>query len=81
MHFFLHSATLSPARRTKSLTLIAALLTVCASSAALAQAWPQRPIKVVIPFPPGGPSDLVMRTAAERILANLKQPIVIENQP
>jgi tripartite-type tricarboxylate transporter receptor subunit TctC len=63
------------------LTFVAALLAVCASSSALAQAWPQRPIKVVIPFPPGGPSDIVMRTAAERILANLKQPIVIENQP
>lgn len=58
-----------------------AVLAMCASSAALAQSWPQRPIKVVIPFPPGGPSDLVMRTAAEKILANLKQPIVIENQP
>ena len=62
-------------------TLSIAVLAVCASSAALAQSWPQRPIKVVIPFPPGGPSDLVMRTAAEKILANLKQPIVIENQP
>ena len=67
--------------RARGLTVIAALLALCASSSALAQAWPQRPIKVVIPFPPGGPSDLVMRTAAEKILANLKQPIVIENQP
>lgn len=81
MHFFFHSATLSPAHRAKSLTLIAALLAVCASSAALAQSWPQRPIKVVIPFPPGGPTDLVMRTASEKIAANLKQPIVIESQP
>jgi tripartite-type tricarboxylate transporter receptor subunit TctC len=62
-------------------TLSIAVLAVCASSSALAQAWPQRPIKVVIPFPPGGPTDLVMRTAAEKIQANLKQPIVIENQP
>lgn len=67
--------------RARGLTIVAAFLAVCASSSALAQTWPQRPIKVVIPFPPGGPSDIVMRTAAERILANLKQPIVIENQP
>jgi tripartite-type tricarboxylate transporter receptor subunit TctC len=57
------------------------LVALAVSSSALAQAWPQRPIKVVIPFPPGGPTDLVMRTASEKISANLKQPIVIENQP
>lgn len=50
-------------------------------SAALAQSWPAKPIKVIAPYPPGGPSDLVMRTASERIQAILKQPIVIENQP
>ena len=77
----LSSFTLSPAYRAKSLTFVAALLAVCASSSALAQAWPQRPIKVVIPFPPGGPTDLVMRTAAEKIQTILKQPVVIENQP
>ena len=67
----------------RRLGLAASVLAMLATSSAsaLAQAWPQRPIKVVIPFPPGGPSDIVMRTAAERILANLKQPIVIENQP
>lgn len=76
------SATLTSALCSQRLAPIVALLAMCATSAsAQAQAWPQRPIKVVIPFPPGGPSDLVMRTAAERILVNLKQPIVIENQP
>ena len=80
MPFLVSSALTSPSRA-RGLTIVAALLAVCASSAALAQSWPQRPIKVVIPFPPGGPSDLVMRTAAEKILGNLKQPIVIENQP
>ncbi len=73
--------TLAPAYRARSLTFIAALLAVCASSSALAQVWPQHPIKVVIPFPPGSPNDLVMRTAAEKMLANLKQPILIESQP
>ncbi len=48
---------------------------------AMAQSWPVKPIKVIAPYPPGGPSDLVMRTAAEKIQAILKQPIVIENQP
>ncbi len=80
MPFSFLSQVSSPSRA-RRLTFVAALLAVCASSAALAQSWPQRPIKVIIPFPPGGPSDLVMRTAAEKIMANLKQAIVIENQP
>jgi tripartite-type tricarboxylate transporter receptor subunit TctC len=61
--------------------LFIAALTLSATSAAMAQSWPQKPIKVIAPYPPGGPSDLVMRTAAEKIQAILKQPIVIENQP
>ena len=80
MPFFV-SDTIASASRSRGLTLIAALLAVCASSSALAQAWPQRPIKVVIPFPPGGPTDLVMCTATEKIQTILKQPVVIENQP
>ncbi len=52
-----------------------------ASSVVMAQSWPTKPIKVIAPYPPGGPSDFVMRTAAEKIQAILKQPIVIENQP
>lgn len=57
------------------------LLALSAASSAIAQNWPQKPIKVIAPYPPGGPSDLVMRTAADKIQAILKQPIVIENQP
>jgi len=49
---------------------------------ALAQgSWPDKPIRVVLPFPPGGPSDMVMRLAAEKMQVALKQPIVIENRP
>jgi len=43
--------------------------------------WPDKPIKVMLPFPPGGPSDIVMRLASEKMQASLKQPIVIENRP
>ena len=63
------------------LTLALSLLMLSAAGSAVAQSWPQKPIKVIAPYPPGGPSDLVMRTAAEKIQAQLKQPIVIENQP
>jgi tripartite-type tricarboxylate transporter receptor subunit TctC len=46
-----------------------------------ASAWPERPIRVVLPFPPGGPSDIVMRLSAEKMQAALKQPVIIDNKP
>lgn len=48
---------------------------------AQAQSWPEKPIRVIVPLPPGGPSDIVLRNAAPKILQTLKQPIVIENKP
>jgi tripartite-type tricarboxylate transporter receptor subunit TctC len=50
------------------------------SQAAGAGTWPEKPIKVILPFPPGGPSDIVMRLAAEKMQVALKQTIVIENR-
>ncbi|MFO1265865.1 MAG: tripartite tricarboxylate transporter substrate binding protein [Rubrivivax sp.] len=62
--------------------LAAAFLTPLAAAPAFAQAtWPDKPLRVVLPFPPGGPSDMVMRLAAEKMQAALKQTIVIENRP
>ena len=43
--------------------------------------WPDKAVRVVLPFPPGGPSDIVMRLAAEKMQVALKQPIVIDNRP
>ena len=58
-----------------ALTLAAAPVTAVAQSV-----WPQKPIRIVVPHPPGGPSDIVLRAASEGIQAQLKQPIVIENK-
>jgi tripartite-type tricarboxylate transporter receptor subunit TctC len=44
-------------------------------------AWPSKPIRMIVPYPPGGPSDIVMRSAAEKMQVVLKQPIVIDNKP
>ena len=63
--------------RSLSLAAIGAVLPVAAQTGA----WPERPIRVVLPFPPGGPSDIVMRQAAEKMQVALKQPIVIDNKP
>jgi tripartite-type tricarboxylate transporter receptor subunit TctC len=49
------------------------------SRGATAQAYPTRPITMIVPFPAGGPSDAVARVLAERMRASLGQPIIIEN--
>lgn len=43
--------------------------------------YPTRPIKILVPFPPGGPTDLVARVIAEAMSADLRQPVVIDNRP
>ena len=59
--------------------LIAAGLAAAAVSPVLAQGYPTRPITVVVPFPAGGPSDVVARIVTEGMSRTLKQPMVIEN--
>ncbi|MFN6954564.1 MAG: Bug family tripartite tricarboxylate transporter substrate binding protein [Acetobacteraceae bacterium] len=48
---------------------------------ARAQAWPSRPIRVIVPFGAGGVADLTMRTVAQHLPARLGQPVVVENRP
>src|SRR5688572_23170907 len=58
-----------------------ALLLLFLSSNALAQQWPQKPIKVVVPFPPGGVTDAIARITADWLTPRLGQPVVAENRP
>jgi tripartite-type tricarboxylate transporter receptor subunit TctC len=62
-------------------SVMLSILLMCSGLSAFAQSWPQRPIKVIAPYPPGGPSDIVIRTVADKVQAALKQPLVIENIP
>ncbi|MCA3188024.1 MAG: tripartite tricarboxylate transporter substrate binding protein [Cupriavidus sp.] len=47
---------------------------------ALAQAWPNKPIRLVVPWPPGGPTDTVSRIVGQKLAERLKQPVVVENR-
>ena len=59
------------------------LLAVCAPVAALAQAqsWPAKPIKLIVPYPPGGLTDVLARLMSQKVSDKLGQPIVVENRP
>jgi tripartite-type tricarboxylate transporter receptor subunit TctC len=62
---------------------VIALMAACAGSAGMAQAqsWPNRPIRMVVPYTPGGYTDLMARLVSEKMAIALGQPIVIENKP
>jgi tripartite-type tricarboxylate transporter receptor subunit TctC len=61
---------------------IAALVIVLAcAGGALAQAWPNRPIRMVVPYTPGGYTDLMARLVGQKISDALGQPIIFENKP
>jgi len=62
-------------------TLIALCAAVTLAGPALAQTFPTRPIKLVIAFPAGGPTDITMRALADGASKALGQPVVVENKP
>lgn len=59
----------------------AAALLLVASPAAQAQAFPGRTVTIVVPFAPGGPNDIIARTAAVDVTKTWNQPVVVENRP
>ena len=66
----------------RRLWLAAALAASIAPLASAQSAWrPDKPIRVIVPLPSGGPSDIVLRGAAVHMQATLGQPIIIDNKP
>ena len=67
-------------RRIK-LALLAATVLAVAPVAVQAQTWPSKPIAYVVPFTPGGTTDVVGRTVAQHLSSTLGQTVVVENRP
>jgi tripartite-type tricarboxylate transporter receptor subunit TctC len=58
-----------------------ASLALAGAGSALAQAWPNHPVKVIVPYATGGPADVYARFLAQRLGDQLGQPFVVENKP
>ena len=71
----------SPSTRRLLGRAAAALAVACACAGALAQgAWPNKPVRVIVPYAAGSSPDVIMRIVAERLAPRLGQPVTVENR-
>ena len=68
-------------RRTLTALLLATASGMATQAQAQAQAWPSKPIRMVIPYPPGGPTDILGRIVAQQLEGRLGQSVVVDNKP
>ena len=54
---------------------------MAAATGVLAQAWPSRPVRVIVPYPAGGVVDVMTRAVTIRLATDLGQPFVVESKP
>lgn len=69
-----------PSRRV-ILTALSGLGLSAASNSVLAQAWPSRPMRMIVPYPPGGASDVVARLITKQLASGLGTSVIVENRP
>lgn len=61
--------------------VVAASVAAAGLAAAAPSDYPNRPVRIVVPYPPGGPTDVIVRVIAQRLGEELGQPMIIENRP
>ena len=62
-------------------SLVVAAVLLAAALPALAQTWPAKTVKIIVPFPAGGPTDVLTRFLADKLGGQLGQPVIVENKP
>jgi tripartite-type tricarboxylate transporter receptor subunit TctC len=65
---------------TRRRTLVIAALLACGGSALAQDAWPNKPVRLIVPFAPGGSTDVVARMVGQRLSTLWAQPVIIENR-
>ena len=66
--------------RRRLLGAVASVLTLGVSTAVQAQTYPSKPIRIIVPFPAGGATDMMARVLSDKLAAGLGQPIIIDNR-
>ena len=72
---------MTPTKRRLLAAAFAGLAACALSGQAAAQAFPARPIKIVVPYTPGGPTDIPARLVGQKLSEQLGQPVIIDNKP
>jgi tripartite-type tricarboxylate transporter receptor subunit TctC len=61
--------------------MIALLLALACAASAAGETWPAKPVRIIVPFPPGSSPDLVARMLTDKLAQALGQPVIVENKP
>lgn len=65
----------------RTIVVLAALLAVCAAPAGAQAPYPVKPVRIVVPFPPGGPTDVLARLLAQKLGESMGQTFIADNRP
>jgi tripartite-type tricarboxylate transporter receptor subunit TctC len=63
------------------LRLLVLIIAFSATATASAQDWPAKPVRIIVPFPPGGSADLLPRIVGEKLAEKFGQPVIVDNRP